>query len=129
MKTQHYLDRIEKTEDYKKFMKSDPKAYLCSIFFVRDYEENHNETQVDFYSPKIKKILSILHVMDGRTVWNCTCFLKGLGLLQAHVEDESETILFMEKKNFLDIVKFVGTGGQTSLLEKPKKESKSKKKK
>lgn len=170
MKTQHYLEKLEKSEDFKKFIKSDPKAYLCSIFFVRDFEENHNETQIDFYSPKTKKITSfkvdgkvekspldkkaetllhkifvptkiepdikleidkikpiimddmhnrgltdtinkvlvILQNIDDRNIWNCTCFLKGMGLLQAHVEDSSASVLFMDKKSFFDMIKFVG---------------------
>jgi hypothetical protein len=170
MKTQHYLDKLEKAEDFKKLLKDDPKAYLCSIFFVRDFEENHNETQVDFYSPKIKKIISfqvdgkveknpidkraetllhktfvpariepeikleidkikpiimddmhnrgltdtinkilvILQNVDDRNIWNSTCFLKGMGLLQAHVEDSSASVLFMDKKSLFDMIKFIG---------------------
>lgn len=169
MKTQGYIDKAKWSEDYKKFMKEDPQAYLCSLFFTRDYEAKQSETQVDFYSPKkdvivsfkvdkkveripldkkaetithkkfvpkplgksikmdiedvkpmlmaemnnrniasdINKILVVLHIADERVVWNCTGFLKGLGLLQAHLEDESESVLFMEKKNFLDLMKFV----------------------
>lgn len=169
MKVDHYLKKVEKSEDFKKFKKQDSKAYLCSFFFIRDYEEKQNETQVDFYSPKtkmivsfkvngkveriavdkkaetithkkfipkplkdkinleidvvkptiidemhnrsmadeIKKILAVLHIMDDRVVWNCTCFLKGMGLLQAHVEDKNESVLFMEKKSFFDLLKFV----------------------
>lgn len=169
MNTQQFIDKAKASEDFKKFMKEDPQAYLCSLFFTRDYENKQNETQVDFYSPKkdiiasfkvdkkveripldkkaetvthkkfvpkplgknikmdiedvkpmlmaemnnrniandINKILVVLHIADDRVVWNCTGFLKGLGLLQAHLEDESESVLFMEKKNFLDLLKFV----------------------
>jgi hypothetical protein len=170
MKPQHYLERVEKTEDYKKLVREDPGIYLCSMFFVRDFEENHNETQIDFYSPKAKKIISfkvdgkveripldkkaetllhktfvparidpaikleidkikpiimddmhnrgltdtinkilvILQNVDDRNIWNSTCFLKGMGLLQAHVEDSSASVLFMDKKSFLDMIKFIG---------------------
>ena len=39
-------------------MKEDPKAYLCSLFFTRDFVEKRDDTQVDFYSPKTKMIIS-----------------------------------------------------------------------
>ena len=150
-------------------MKEDPKAYLCSLFFVRDFNGPQNEVQVDFYSPKTKKIISFkidkeveraplgknaetlthkkfvpkslkekikmdideikptildemhnrgmtyeiekvlafLNVTDERVMWNCTAFLKGLGLVQAHVEDSTGTVLFMDKKSLFDILKRV----------------------
>jgi hypothetical protein len=169
MKATHYIKRVKESESFKKLMKEDPKAYLCSLFFIRDFTEKRDETQVDFYSPKIKKIVSFkverkiertlnkkaetmthkkfipkplnekikmdidemkdtlldemhnremvydiekilafLNIVEGKPVWNCTGFLKGLGILQAHVEDETNTVLFMEKKSFFDLIKFTG---------------------
>ncbi|MFH1311416.1 MAG: hypothetical protein ABIH65_03365 [Nanoarchaeota archaeon] len=169
MKAMHYIKKVKESEPYKEFIKEDPDAYLCSVFFVRDFTENHNETQVDFYSPKkkamisfkvekkvqripinkkaetithkkfvpktlnenpkmdvdelkailmdemknremtyeIDKILAFLNITDDETVWNCTAFLKGLGLLQSHIEDESKSVLFMEKKSLFDLIKRV----------------------
>jgi len=153
----------------REFIKEDPNAYLCSLFFIRDFTEKKNETQVDFYSPKkkcivsfkvdgkiervankkaetmahkkfipkplnesikldidemkdtlldemhnremtyeIEKILSFLNMVEGKAVWNCTGFLKGLGILQTHVDDETNSVLFMEKKSFFDLIKFTG---------------------
>ncbi|MEM3091434.1 MAG: hypothetical protein QXD05_01935 [Candidatus Pacearchaeota archaeon] len=171
MKASHYIKEVKKSEPYKNFISEDPKAYLCSVFFVRDFLGNHNDTQVDFYSPnkkaivsfkiepgkkiervpiekktitlthkrfipkpldentlkmdideikptimdemhnremvyEIEKILASLNFVDDRAVWNCTAFLRGLGLLQAHIEDQSKSILFMEKKSLLDLMKF-----------------------
>ncbi len=169
MKPSHYIEKVKKSELFKQLMKEDPKAYLCSVFFLRDFDEGNNETQVDFYSPakktivsfkvdkkiekntskkmqmitnkkfipkplnenikmdidemkstlmdemhnrdmtyEIEKILAFLNVTDGRAVWNCTGFLKGLGLVQAHVEDASASVLFMEKKSLFDLIKFTG---------------------
>jgi hypothetical protein len=167
MKIQHFVDKVEKTKEYKDFMKKYPKTYLCSLFFVRDFSENHNETHIDYYTPSTKKIISfdldkkvtkspidkkaenmkhekfvpkklgnkikldidrlkpiildemhnrgltdniqkmiiILQNIENRDVWNCTCFLNGLGLLQCKVEDSSETVLFMEKQSFFDLIK------------------------
>ena len=171
MKPAHYIEKVKKSPAYKLLMEEDPDAYLCSLFFLRDFDEGNNETQVDFYSPlkkhiisfkvnkgveredskkmqtithkkftpqplpekirmdvdemkpaltdemhnrdmtyEIEKVLAFLNVMDGRAVWNCTAFLKGLGLLQAHVEDKSASVLFMEKKSLFDLIKF--SGGQ-----------------
>ncbi|MCX6749622.1 MAG: hypothetical protein NTW17_02660 [Candidatus Pacearchaeota archaeon] len=172
MKVSHYIKRVKESDEFKKFKKEDPKAYLCSLFFIRDFTEKKNETQVDFYSTKkkcivsfkvdgkvertinkkaetmthkkfipkqlnekikldidemkdtltdemhnremtyeIEKVLSFLNMVEGKPVWNCTGFLKGLGILQAHVDDETNSILFMEKKSFFDLIKFTGKPG------------------
>ncbi len=171
MKAQHYIKKVKESKEFKEFIKSDPKAYLCSVFFVRDFTEGKNETQVDFFSPKkkkiisfkaegriekmldkkaqtlenkkfipkelkeitkidvdeikstlqdemhnremtytIEKVLAFLTTMDEKPVWNCTGFLAGLGLLQAHVDDETNTVLFMDKKSLFDMIKFTGQG-------------------
>lgn len=169
MKPSHYIEKVKKSPAYKLMMEEDPKAYLCSVFFLRDFDEGNNETQVDFYSPmkkhlvsfkvgkqvekvenkhaktitgkkfipqplsesikmdvdemkptlldemhnrdmtyEIEKVLAFLNVTDGTAVWNCTGFLKGLGLVQAHVDDKSASVLFMEKKSLFDLIKFPG---------------------
>ena len=169
MKAQHYIKKVKESQVFKDLLKEDSGAYLCSLFFIRDFIEKKNETQVDFYSPKkkaiisfkvdkqveripmekkpetithkkfvpkqlgdkirmdidaikptlldemhnrgmtyeIEKVLAFLNITDERALWNCTGFLKGLGLVQAHVEDSSESVLFMEKKSLFDILKFV----------------------
>jgi len=56
-------------------------------------------------SEKIKKIVAILHVIEGKPTWNLSCILSGMGVLKAHVEDSSQTVLKMEKSNLLDIMK------------------------
>ena len=72
-------------------------------------DEMHNRGMT--YS--IEKILAFVNVTDGEVIWNCTAFLKGLGLLMAHVEDKTGTVLFMEKKSFFDIIRFSkGDGGK-----------------
>jgi hypothetical protein len=166
MKPEEYLKQVEGSEDFKSFKQEDPKSYFCSAFFVRDFEGTHNENQIDYYSPKskkifvfkidevtkimhsssesvdinkkklvpkeikekvkmdidqipgiildemhnkgltdkIKKIIVVLQHHEGRAVWNCTCFLDGMGLLQTHIEDKSETVLFMDKRSFFDMI-------------------------
>jgi len=174
MKASHYIKEVKKSKAFKEFLAERSDAYLCSLFFIRDFNGPQNETQVDFYSPakkeitsfkiggsrgvervplpkkaltithkkfvpgilndnvkmdmdalkpaltdemhnrdmtyEIEKILAVLNVTDSRAVWNCTGFLKGLGLLQAHVEDESQSVLFMEKHSLMDMIRFPGGG-------------------
>ncbi len=172
MKASHYIKEVKKSQAFKEFIKEDPEAYVCSLFFIRDFNGPQNETQVDFYSPKnknivsfkigngieripaakkaetithkkiipkplsesikmdldelkptlvdemrnrdmtyeIEKILAVLNVADDRPIWNCTGFLKGLGLLQAHIEDESASVLFMEKHSLMDMIRLPSGG-------------------
>jgi hypothetical protein len=169
MKASHYIKKVKESKEFKGFIKENPGAYLCSLFFIRDFTEKKNETQVDFYSPKkkiifsfkvngkvekapnkkaetmahkkfipkplientkmdidemkdtltdemhnremayeIEKVLAFLNMVDDKPVWNCTGFLRGLGLLQTHVDDETNSVLFMEKKSLFDMIKFTG---------------------
>lgn len=53
---------------------------------------------------EIKKIIAILQNIDGKKIWNLSCVLSGMGILNAHVEDETRTVLKMEKKSLMDFV-------------------------
>lgn len=53
----------------------------------------------------IKKIIAILQTIDGKKIWNLNCVLSGMGILKAHIDDESKTVLKMEKASILDYVK------------------------
>ena len=174
MKASHYIKEVKKSQAFKDFLAESPDAYLCSLFFIRDFGGPQNETQVDFYSPakkeiisfkigsghgveripmpkkaftithkkfvpkqlnenirmdldalkptltdemhnrdmtyEIEKILAVLNITDDRAIWNCTGFLKGLGLLQAHVEDKSQSVLFMEKHSLMDMIRLPSGG-------------------
>jgi len=181
MKVSHYIKEVKKSQVFKEFMKEDPEAYLCSLFFIRDFNGPQNETQVDFYSPQkkeivsfkvgkgvervplpkkaitithkkfipkpldedikmdldaikptltdemrnremtyeIEKLLVVINTVDGKVVWNCTGFLKGLGLLQAHIEDRSQSVLFMEKRSLMDMIRFPNQVGMLGMGEPP----------
>ena len=54
---------------------------------------------------EIKKIIAILQTIEGKKVWNLNCVLSGMGILKAHVDDESQTVLKMEKASILDYIK------------------------
>jgi hypothetical protein len=54
---------------------------------------------------QIKKIIAVVQSLDGKKIWNLSCILSGMGILTAHVEDESRSVLKMEKKSMMDIMK------------------------
>jgi hypothetical protein len=66
----------------------------------------------------IKKIIAILQMVDGKRIWNLNCVLSGMGILRAHVEDETESVLKMEKLNMMDFVKKMPTDQLKALKEK-----------
>ena len=60
---------------------------------------------------EIKKIIAIVQNIEGKKIWNLNCVLSGLEILRAHVEDDSKTILKMEKASILDFIKTVPMKG------------------
>ncbi|HUW43500.1 MAG TPA: hypothetical protein VMV95_00880 [Bacillota bacterium] len=58
MNFQFYLEKLYSSDIFKKFMKENPKAYLCSGFFTVDKEGKDNQRHLDFYIPNIKKMFS-----------------------------------------------------------------------
>ena len=68
---------------------------------IEDEMKNRN------MSEDIKKIIAVLQMIDGKKIWNLNCVLSGMNLLRTHVEDESKTVLLMEKSSLLDLMKKV----------------------
>jgi hypothetical protein len=66
---------------------------------LEDEMKNRNMTE------EIKKIIAVLQNIDGRKVWILNCVLSGMEILKSHVEDESKTVLKMEKASVLDLIK------------------------
>ena len=58
MNLKFYLEKLQASEEYKNFMKENPKAYLCSGFFIIDKIENDGKQHLDYYMPSIKKTFS-----------------------------------------------------------------------
>lgn len=56
---------------------------------------------------EIKKVIAVLQCIGGKKIWNVSCILSGMEILRAHVEDESETVLKMERTSMMDIMKAV----------------------
>lgn len=53
-----YLEKLHSSDIFKKFMKENSKAYLCSGFFTLDKEGKDNQRHLDFYVPDMKKMFS-----------------------------------------------------------------------
>lgn len=161
MKIRPYIEKLNNSQEYKKFKSQYADAYLVAGFFVLDLESGKNIHQVDFYVPSkkkiaaftldnnisiqlldamnnkmpstldintnidldaipgiledemknrgitenIKKIIAIIQNIDGEEIWNINCVLSGMSILKAHVEDNSKTVLKMEKSSIMDYVK------------------------
>lgn len=60
MNSQFLIEKLESSEEFESFMKENPKAYLCSGFFVIDLEnkEKGNQYHFDFYVPSSRKTFS-----------------------------------------------------------------------
>jgi hypothetical protein len=78
---------------------------------LEDEMKNRNITE------EIKKIIAVISMVDGKKIWNVNCLLSGMGILKAHVDDDSQTILKMEKSNIMDYVKRM-PGAQLAAMKK-----------
>ena len=61
MNLQFYLEKLKSSEEYKKFMKENSDAYLCSGFFIIDLEnlkKPDDKSHFDFYVPSKKEMFS-----------------------------------------------------------------------
>ena len=60
MNSQFLIEKLESSEEFKKFRKENPDAYLCSGFFVIDLEnkEQDDKYHFDYYVPESKKTFS-----------------------------------------------------------------------
>src|SRR3989344_7045613 len=64
-------------------------------------DEMHNRGMTE----DVKKIIAIIQNVDGKKVWDVSCVLSGMEILKSHIEDESKTVLKMERISMLDIMK------------------------
>jgi len=75
-------------------------------------------------SEEITKMIAVIQSIKGRKIWNVNCVLSGMDILKAHVEDESKTILKIEKMSMMDIMKKLPKGqlAQAQPRQKPTKD-------
>ena len=77
--------------------------------------------------PSIKKIIAIIQNINGKKIWNLNCILSGMSLLNAHIDDESRTILKIEKKSMMDYIQKIPSAQLRQMAasnQSPKEESK-----
>lgn len=58
MKIKEYLSQLETTKDFQEFSKKNPKAYLCSAFFIVDKENSNHKQHFDYFLSEENKIFS-----------------------------------------------------------------------
>lgn len=56
-------------------------------------------------SENIRKIIAVIQNIDGKRIWNLNCVLTGMEILKSHIEDDSQTVLKIEKSSILEIMK------------------------
>jgi hypothetical protein len=72
---------------------------------LEDEMKNRNITE------SVKKCVAVIQTLNGKKLWVLNCVLSGMEILKAHVDDDSRTILKMEKSSMLDYIKKLpGTG-------------------
>ncbi len=81
---------------------------------LEDEMKNRNITE------NIKKCVAVIQTIDGKKIWILNCILSGMEILKAHIEDESRSVLKMEKANMLDYIKKIPMQG--SAVQKLSKE-------
>lgn len=56
MKIQPYIQKLEASEKYKKFIKENSESFIVAGFFVLDYETGTNIHQIDYYVPSKRQV-------------------------------------------------------------------------
>jgi len=64
-----------------------------------------DEMQNRGISDKIKKIIAVIQNIEGKKIWNLNCVLTGMEILKSHIEDETKTVLKMDRTSVVDIMK------------------------
>lgn len=60
IKIQPYIEKLNNSKEFKSYISKNPKAYFAAGFFVLDFETNKNLHQIDYYSPKTKKMITFM---------------------------------------------------------------------
>ena len=78
MNLHFYIEKLKHSEEYKKFTKENPKAYLCGGFFIIDKENPKNpdnKAHLDVYVASKKKMFNFQ--LDGETKLHPVEMFKG----------------------------------------------------
>jgi hypothetical protein len=83
---------------------------------LEDEMKNRNMTE------EIKKVIAVIQNIEGKKVWVLNCILSGMEILKAHIDDDSQTVLMMEKASVMDYIKKMpGAAAQQGAPKKPSK--------
>lgn len=58
MNFQFYFEKLIESEEFKKFMKENRDAFLCSGFFIVDKKDKENKQNIDYFVPSLNKMFS-----------------------------------------------------------------------
>ena len=78
---------------------------------VEDEMHNRSITQ------EIKKIIAVLQNQEGKKIWKLNCITSDMGIIKVHLDDETSSILEMEKASLFDFIKTIpktDLGSQTT---------------
>lgn len=64
-----------------------------------------DEMKNNTITTKIQKIIAVLQNVNGKKVWNLNCITSDMGLIKAHIDDETHSILKFERVNLFDIMR------------------------
>jgi hypothetical protein len=98
--TMQLLDSPDTKEQLKE-LNTDVKTDLDELVGIIDDEmKNRGITET------VKKIVAVLHMnAENKRVWNLNCMLSGMSIVRAHIDDESKTVLKMERVSLFDVMK------------------------
>lgn len=166
MRFKDLLEKVENSEEFKKFERENPNAELCAGFFILDFLSNDGKNTLDYkigekiftfsvedekivvnedklvdeagrpslveidkeinievdelkgivgtrsldegISAKLNKIIAVLQKYNEKQIWNLTCMLDGLIILNVHVDALNGDVLKFERKSMMDLIKKVG---------------------
>jgi len=68
MNFQFYVEKLKSLENYKKFVKENSSAFVCSCFFVVDEVGKDSKQHFDFWIPEEKKMFSFQLENNGELI-------------------------------------------------------------
>ncbi|HLC54201.1 MAG TPA: hypothetical protein VJK07_01085 [Candidatus Nanoarchaeia archaeon] len=66
---------------------------------IQDEMKNRSITQ------SIKKMIAVIQNQKGQKVWNINCILSGMDILRVHIDDNSRTVLKMDRASLMEYMK------------------------
>lgn len=63
-------------------------------------------------SESIRKIIAVIQNIEGKRIWNLNCVLTGMEILKSHIEDDSQTVLKIEKSSIIEVMKKMSSPNQ-----------------